>query len=415
MLNIYPSTAWGELDAPPSKSMTHRLLILAALCRGESVLKNVSESQDVCATIDCLTALGAQLARQGTTVTVQGTDLQSPAEPLCLPCRESASTLRFLIPLALLTGRDAAFTGSPALFARPLSAYEELCARQGTLFRRGEDRLELSGRLKPATYEIPGDVSSQFASGLMLALPFLPQASELRLLPPVESRPYLELTLHALASFGVRVVRVGDERYYIPGAQKYKAHNATVEGDWSNAAYLEALNLLGGRVKRRGLDPYSKQGDRVFRKHFSTLKKGFATVDLRDCPDLGPILFALAAELHGGLFTGTQRLRLKESDRCAAMAEELCKLGAEVLVEDDHVWIGDHPLFAPEEPLDAHGDHRVAMALSVLLTKYGGQLDGEASVGKSFPEFFDVLRALGVRIEDAPPIELPALPEGVEP
>lgn len=415
MLTFYPSTAWGELDAPPSKSMTHRLLILAALCRGESVISNVSESQDVLATIDCLTALGAKLTRQGTSVTVQGTDLQSPAEPLVLPCRDSGSTLRFLIPLALLTGKPAVFTGSPALFRRPLTAYEELCARQGSLFRRGEDRLELQGRLKPATYEIPADVSSQFASGLMLALPFLPQASELRLLPPVESRPYLELTVHALAGFGVRIVRVGGDRYYIPGAQAYKAHNAVVEGDWSNAAFLEALNLLGGRVKLRGLDPYSKQGDRVFRKHFAALKNGFANIDLSDCPDLGPILFALAAELHGGLFTGTHRLRFKETDRCGAMAEELFKLGAEIVVEEDHVWIGKRELCQPQEPLDSHNDHRVAMALSVLLSKYGGELNGEEAAGKSFPEFYDVLRSVGVRFEQAQPIELPELPEGVEP
>ncbi len=391
-----PSGAYGAVAAPPSKSMAHRLLLCAGLSPGKSAVEGLSPSQDVLATIDCLRALGARVECENGTAEIWGADLAATPGPLRFACRESGSTLRFFLPLAMAAGAGGVFTGSDRLLERPLTVYEEICRRQGMLFLRSETGLEVRGRLQSGLFRIPGDVSSQFATGLLFALPLLEGASDLELLPPVESRPYLELTLLALRQFGIRVIRVGDNHFHVPGCQTYQAQRARVEGDWSNAAYLEGLNPLGGQVRVTGLSPYSRQGDRVYREHFKTLERGFAAIDLSQCPDLGPVLFALAAALHGGLFTGTARLRLKESDRCAAMAVELEKLGIPTVVEEDHVWIGHGTLCQPSVPLDAHNDHRVAMALSLLLSRVGGTLEGAEAVDKSFPEYYDCLLRLGV-------------------
>lgn len=398
-ITIKPSQAKGTVTAPPSKSMAHRLLICGALARGETRVENLAWSNDILATLDCLRALGAVLNRESNAVTVEG-GLPEQDGPVVLPCRESGSTLRFLLPLALVRDREVTFTGSPTLLSRPLGVYDQLCLNQGIRFEKSEDRLTVQGKLKPGAYEIPGDVSSQFATGLLLALPLLEGPSDLELVPPVESRSYIELTLAALRDFGVRIIRVGDNKFHIPGRQKLRPHRCAVEGDWSNAAFLEALNLMGSDLKVKGLSDLSVQGDKVYRACFKALQGGKAQLDLSDCPDLGPILFALAAHLGGGVFTGTGRLRYKESDRCAAMAQELEKLGAQLVVEDDHVWVGASMLHAPTEPLWCHNDHRIAMALGVLLTYYGGTLTGAECVAKSYPEFFEVLRRLGIDLEE---------------
>ncbi len=409
-ITVYPSVASGVVTAPPSKSVAHRLLLGAALALGESTIEHVSYSEDICATLDCIEALGATVQRQADRVTIRGTDLQATQDPLELDCRQCGSTLRFLIPICLLLDKPVRIHGSTALLQRPLSVYEEICYRQGHRFELYDTRIDLQGRLHPGLYEIPGDISSQFVTGLLYALPLLPQSSEVRILPPVESRAYIDLTLSALRDYGIRIISIGQDRYHIPGCQKYRPHRSVVEGDWSNAAFLEALNLFGGRVQVRGLRDISKQGDKVYREAFAQISKGKANLDLTNCPDLGPILFAMAACHRGGFFTGTKRLKLKESDRCTAMAQELSKFGAELLVEDEHVWIDHVLLHAPDQPLDAHNDHRIAMALTILLTQYGGVLNGAEAVEKSFPDFFQVLRALGIRWENTTPA-LPAAEE----
>ena len=390
-----PSTARGTVAAPPSKSLANRLLILAALAEGESRIFNPGASEDVLATADCLRALGAEVSFSDGCALVKGTDPTRLQRAATLPCRESGSTLRFLLPLALLTGQEVRLTGSQRLFERPLSVYESLCTEKGLRFERTGDGLLVKGRLQPGCYTIPGNVSSQFATGLLLALPLLRGESRLELTGTLESRPYLELTLEALRQFGVVIEREAENRFRISGPQRPKPQSLTVEGDWSGAAYLLALNRLGGSVTVTGLDPGSRQGDRCFQELCEQLGK--RSISLADCPDLGPVLFALAAEV-GGCFTDTGRLRDKESDRCAAMRQELKKLGAEMTVLENSVEITGGNLHRPEIPLDSHNDHRIAMALSVLLSKYGGVLEGADCVGKSFPGFFDCLQALDVQI-----------------
>ncbi len=398
-VTIHPAKAAGTLTAPPSKSMAHRLLICAGLSGGESVVCNLAFSKDVEATIACLRALGAEVRLDGNTAYIKGTDVRRTLGDVAeLPCNECGSTLRFFIPLCLLSGEERRLTGTEYLMNRPLSVYEEIARNQGLRFEKTAASLTVQGRLNSGVYEVAGNISSQFISGLMFALPLLDGDSEIRLIPPVESRPYLDLTLSALRDFGVEIAQCGDT-YYIKGGQHYAPADLTVEGDYSNAAFLEALNIVGGKVTVEGLREDSLQGDSAYKILFENIKQGKSPIDIADCPDLGPVLFAVAAYCGGAEFTGTRRLRIKESDRADAMRQELAKLGVRVTVGENTVTVHGGTLHAPEEPLSGHGDHRIVMALAVLLTVAGGTIDGAESVSKSYPDFFDRLSDLGVKLQ----------------
>ena len=393
---IRPSKAHGTVAAPPSKSMAHRLLICAGLSRGESIIRNLAFSKDVEATIACLQSLGAEIRLDGNTAFVKGVDVTKPLnKPPVLPCNECGSTLRFFIPICLLSGEERILSGTEYLLNRPLSVYETIAKNQGLTFKKSSDRLTVCGKLGSGVYEIAGNISSQFISGLLFALPLLDGDSEIRLIPPVESRPYIDMTLSALRDFGITVTENGDS-YLIKGGQQYTPADLSVEGDYSNAAFFEALNYAGSQVAVTGLRADSLQGDKVYIILFEKIKRYDGVIDISDCPDLGPILFTVAALCGGGEFTGTRRLRIKESDRAAAMQSELKKCGIEVTVGENTVTVHGGKLKMPAEPLDAHGDHRIVMALSVLLTAVGGTITGAEHVEKSFPDFFDRLKDLGV-------------------
>ena len=395
---IRPGRARGVVAAPPSKSMAHRLLICAGLARGESLVRRVTQSDDLLATVDCLRALGASLAWESEDVRVRGCDPRS-ARPARLPCRESGSTLRFMIPLCLLSGQPMRLEGSETLLNRPLSIFEDICRARGFRFERTAGTLLAAGRLAPGEYVVPGNVSSQFVSGLLFALPLLNGPSVIRLIPPVESRPYLDLTLQALAGAGVAARWQDQLTLEIPGRAAYAPREAVVEGDYTSAAFFAALNCLGGQVTISGLRPDSLQGDRVYVDCFERLMKGTPTLDVSDCPDLAPALFAVAAACHGGRFTGTRRLRFKECDRGEAMARELAKFGVSMTVSENEAVVCPGRLRAPSQPLSSHNDHRVAMALSALCTVTGGEIDGAQAVRKSLPAYWDMLRGLGVAVE----------------
>lgn len=395
-LRILPGRAHGTVAAPPSKSAAHRLLLAAALARGESRIHGISESEDMRATLGCLPALGATLSREGTTVTVSGGG--EPPAVRRFPCGESGSTLRFCIPLAL-TGGKAVFEGTERLFARGIGVYETAFAGKGILMDKAAKRITLRGVLPPGDYEIPGNVSSQFATGLLFALPRLAGESTLTVRPPVESRPYIDLTTDILGRFGVTVHETAPGVFQIPGGQFYMPGEHTAEGDWSNAAPLLALTELGGNVCVTGLDGNSRQGDRVFPALAKKLRTPGAEIDVSACPDLAPVLFALAALQHGGEFTGTARLRIKESDRAGSMKEELARCGVRVEIGENRVTVsgGAH---APQTPFSAHNDHRIVMALSLLCARFGGEIEGAEALNKSYPTYAADLRRLGLEVQD---------------
>lgn len=398
-VRIKKGIARGTVCAPPSKSMAHRLLICAGLSDGECVVHGISESEDMRATMDCLRALGVKCEKDGDTVRAAGIDIRKAAAPGQLNCRESGSTLRFFIPIALLTGMETVLNGSRRLLERPLSVYEELFRQRGITFRKTEREIKICGNLQSGDFELDGNVSSQFVTGLLFALPLLDGDSRVVLRPPVESRSYIDMTLSALKLFGVEAGWQEENVLYIKGNQRYRAGEVFVEGDYSNAAFFAALNLLGGQVKIENLRKDSLQGDRVYEELFEELKRPGAEIDLSDCPDLGPVLFAAAAAKHGGKFTGTSRLRIKESNRGEAMAEELHKFGVTAEVRENEVIVSGQGLRKPEENLDGHNDHRIVMSEAVLLTQTGGVIDGAEAVSKSFPDFFEKLASLGIEVE----------------
>ena len=392
-----PAKLCGSIIAPPSKSMAHRYLIGAALSGQRCVLSGIDQSEDILATIDCLRALGAEVVIDGDTAVVDAPRFMS-GECSELECRESGSTLRFFAPLALCLGRRVTLKGAKRLFERPLDIYAELCAEKGFLFEKGEDSLVLCGALDGGDYSVRGDVSSQFITGLVFALTFLNKASAITVVPPFESKPYVDLTLDALRAFGADVRFVSEYKIEIKPAELH-GRSCRIEGDHSNAAFLAAFGLVGSDVKVSGLDPYSLQGDRVYAEYFEQISKGRPTLDVSDCPDLAPVLIALAALRNGATLTHTQRLAAKESDRGAAMHEELVKLGGGLVLGDDCITIPKQTLRYSEKALDGHNDHRIVMALSVILSCLGGEIEGAEAVRKSYPAFFEDIKQLGAEVE----------------
>ena len=394
---IEKSRAEGEINAPTSKSVAHRLLIAAAMCDGQrSIIDGITPCEDVLATIDCLRALGVKINYSGERAEVEGIDFIAAKPSGSLNCRESGSTLRFLIPLCLLSGSDVTLLGSEKLISRPQTVYERIADRDNFHFKKESRSISLSGRLSAGEYYLPGNVSSQFITGLLFALSALRENSKIIITTKLESRSYVDLTLQAMAEFGVKADWESDSTLLIHGGQRYTAREITVEGDFSGAAFIEAFNHLGGRVIVHGLNEKSLQGDRVYKEHFKALDRGFATVNIEDCPDLGPILFAMAAVKCGGRFTGTKRLKIKESNRAEAMQQELLKFGCELIIEENSVTVQKCELHPPKERLCGHNDHRIVMSLAVILTLFGGEIEGCEAVSKSYPDFFSDIKKLGI-------------------
>lgn len=419
LVRIFPSKAHGTVSAPPSKSVAHRALICGALSQ-RSTISGLAWSEDISATCDCLRAMGAQIERiSEDTVAIGGLTPAGIPDGAVLPCRESGSTLRFLIPIAMISGKTVHFTGSPRLMERPLGIYEEISKIQGGLFVREGQQITVRGGLCAGDYEVVGNISSQFITGLMLALSLADGESRIRVTEPFESRSYTDITASVLREFGVSVRCEGNE-FVIPGAavsedakdtleevtatvrSRFADLAYTVEGDCSNAAFLEALALLAEETSPltvTGVPADTCQGDRVYYEMLHEMADGRKEFDVSDCPDLAPCLFAMAAYYGGAHFTGTARLAIKESDRGAAMAEELANFGAEVTVGANEVTVTCEALHGPTRILGGHNDHRIVMALALLCTVTGGAIEGAEAVAKSYPDFFRVIAGAGIMVE----------------
>ncbi len=394
---IKPSIPSGILEAPASKSMAHRLLICAGLCEGESVIENVSYSQDILATLDCLEALGASIIRKESSVSIKGVK-PCNFKGATFPCRESASTLRFFVSLAMLSKEKSLFVGSERLFERPMEVYEKLAKEKGLFFEKNGNGITASGVLEGGNFTLRGDISSQFVTGLLLALPLCESDSIITLTGKAQSLSYIDMTIEAQRKFGVKIIKGENNTFYIEGSQKYNPQNIAVEGDFSNAAFFDAFNYLGADVNVTGLDGDSLQGDKIYKEYFKKLSDGYAELDVSDCPDLAPMLMALACALKGARLTGTQRLKLKESDRGEVMKQELSKFGAEIQIGDNEIIIYKTALHQPCKTLYGHNDHRVVMSLSVLSSLYGAEIEGAEAVNKSFPDFFERLESIGLKV-----------------
>ncbi|MGN1194187.1 MAG: 3-phosphoshikimate 1-carboxyvinyltransferase [Acutalibacteraceae bacterium] len=397
---IKKSKAEGTVRAPSSKSMAHRLLICAALAKGESEIKNVTYSEDILATLACLRKMGAEIKTDGDTVHVRGIENIFDVPESDFFCRESGSTLRFILPLLLLNGNKQRFTGAGLLMKRPMSVYEEICKNRGLYYSQTPDAIEIKGKITGGDFTVPGNISSQFISGLLFTLPFLKEESRIKLIPLVESRSYIKMTVDAMESFGVNIRWEDENTLYAFSGSGYKPCSLSVEGDYSGAAFLDAFNVLGGSVTVSGLKENSLQGDSVYKKLYPLIENGKPEIDVSDCPDLAPILMTLAAAKNGAVFTGTKRLRLKESDRGAVMKQELSKFGAKITIEENRITVEPSLLHKPSETLSGHNDHRVVMSLAVLGSVYGAEIDGSEAVNKSFPGFFEAIKGLKIEVEN---------------
>ena len=392
-----PCKLSGNIDAPPSKSMAHRYLIGAALSKEVCVLSGVDYSEDILASMDCLKALGAKITINEDKVSIDPDGFMRAENPI-LECRESGSTLRFFIPIALCLGKTVTLKGSRRLFERPLDIYEDICRENGFVFHKEEESVTLCGNLKCGTYKIRGDVSSQFITGLIFALLYLNEDSAIEIIPPFESRSYINLTISALKLFGANVDFADEYRIEIRKSRLH-AYSGKIEGDYSNAAFLDAFNYIGSNVTVEGLNPDSLQGDSVYRDYFKQISEGAPILDISDCPDLGPVLFALAAMKNGAVFTGTDRLKVKESDRGMAMHKELQKLGGGLVFGNNSITVPKQELKDKGVMISGHNDHRIVMAMSVILSKIGGTIDGVEAVRKSYPGFFEDIKQLGAKVE----------------
>lgn len=397
-VKILPSKTSGEVSAPPSKSFAHRYLIGSVLSRGKCVIKNIADSDDISATLSCIEQLGGSVTKDGNTVTVIPTN-ENQIENAVFDCKESGSTLRFFIPVVLATGaKNCTFSGSERLLARGIKEYEKLFENSDVKIKSDEKSIETSGKLTAGNYEISGEVSSQYTTGMLFALSVLSGKSTLKITGNVESRAYVDMTIKVLKDFGADIAEPEKNFFEINGKGRLSPGEFTVEGDWSNAAFLIALSRLLGTISVSGLNKNSVQGDRFSSVAFDALDGENAEIDLKDCPDLAPILFSYAAYKNGGKFTNTRRLRVKESDRANVMAEELKKFGANVKVYENSVEIEKTQLKPPIVPLCGHNDHRIVMALSVLAAVFGAEIDGAEAVNKSYPDFFRVIKKAGVNV-----------------
>lgn len=408
----------GRITAPPSKSMAHRAVLCAALAHGTSHVQNLEISQDIDATLNAAAQMGAAVCRGKTDAVIKGGGgVAAPKAPV--NCCESGSTLRFLIPIMSLSGAAVTFCGTGRLFRRPMGVYREIFQRQGLLFEQTPDGLTIQGALQSGDYELQGDVSSQFITGLLFTLPLLEKDSTLTVQEPFESRSYVELTLSALHDFGIDVQWANQERTVlsIPGRQRWRSRDYRVEGDYSQAAFFAVLGAVCGDITIDDLRPDSLQGDAAilsileqcgakFSRTGSSVRfekspmKG-TVIDLADCPDLGPILMTLGLFCEGKTqIINAGRLRLKESDRIAAMEEELKKFGANIESTQDTVTIWGGALHAPGT-LWGHNDHRVVMSLCMAALGAGipVEIQGAQAVAKSWPAFFEVLAKTGAEIE----------------
>ena len=390
-VTISPRRLAGELTVISSKSQAHRLLICAAFSDNPTLLRCSETNRDIEATADCLAALGARIIRTDSGYTVF--PVETVPERAVLNCRESGSTLRFLLPVSGALGVDAVFTMEGRLPQRPLSPLWEEMERMGcALSRPTADTVRCTGKLRPGTYSIDGGVSSQYITGLLLALSLLEGPSFLEITGKTESRPYIELTKAAISLFGGDPEHPGEQILHSPGT-------VSVEGDWSNGAFFLAANELGSHLNLHGLDMDSPQGDRAILEILPLLRGGTPRISAADIPDLVPILSVAAACNHGAVFTDIRRLRMKESDRVASVIAMLESLGGRAEADENTMTV--FPSRLTGGTVDSCNDHRIAMSAAIAATVCTGSVTilGAQCVSKSYPSFWEEYRRLGGNYE----------------
>ena len=399
-VKIKKSILSGTLVARPSKSFAHRYLFAACLSKGESTISNIDFSDDIKASLNCINAYGRKhiIDYENRKVIFKNEYIES-FEPT-FDCKESGTTLRIFMPIALEKYEKSKFIGAARLLERGIDVYEDIF--KSVIFNKDKYSITTIGKIGAGEYNLPGNVSSQYISGLLYALPLMESNSKINITTDIESKNYILMTLEVLRKYGIVVnekYENGNLSYEIPGGQVYKHFDAPIEGDYSNIAFIDAFNYFGSDIKISGLNSNSLQSDKIYKEYFEKLNEGFCELDIANCIDLGPILITFACLKSGGRFINTRRLRIKESDRGFVIASELKKCGADILVSDNEIVVNKKELSAPNLPFDSHNDHRIAMSLSLLSAKFDIIIEGAECVNKSYPSYFDDIKKLGGMIE----------------
>ncbi|WP_319200880.1 3-phosphoshikimate 1-carboxyvinyltransferase [uncultured Ilyobacter sp.] len=418
-IKIIPGKLNGEVIIPPSKSLSHRAIIAGAMAKGKSSVTNLIMSDDIEATIEAMEALGVSISKGEHEVEIEGTGTLVRKEST-INCRESGSTVRFLVPISLLADGEVTFIGEGRLAKRPLTTFFNIFNDFGVKYERGEDYLPLTikGKLTGGRYKMKGNVSSQFITGLMYTLPKLKEDSVIEITTPLESIGYVDLTLDMLKKSGIEIENKDYKEFHIKGNQEFKPVNYRVEGDYSQGAFWMVAATLGAGLDCIGLEKESLQGDKeildIITKMGGTVKntdKGLtsefiktngAVIDLSQCPDLGPIVTVMASVSEGETrIVNAQRLRIKESDRITAMVTELNKVGADITETEDGMIIRGVKKLKGGATVSSWNDHRIAMAMAVASTQCEEPIiiEGAESVKKSYPHFWEHFKQLGGKVE----------------
>lgn len=409
IIQIRPAHLSGMVQIVPSKSHLHRILICAAqgILKGDLKELNVSiprmASEDVDVTLDCIEALGVQVSRGDTELHLQAGGVKEPTP--VLPCRESGSSLRFLLPVAGTQTKSFRMTGKGRLPKRPMGLFAKVLGEKGLTFtQEGEDFLpvHVQGTLQPGLYTLPGDISSQYISGLLMALPALSGRSEIHLTTILQSAPYIEMTLATLQEFGVVWQGSIEEGHFtIDGPVSFTTNrDVCPEGDWSSGAFWVGAKALGADVRIQGLSDASTQGDKAIVELCSRVGGG-SCLDVQHVPDLVPILAVVCAFAKGTTtLTGTARLRLKESDRVQSVKEMIENMGGVVTAFDDRIMIEGKGILRGGT-VDSYGDHRIAMASAIAgcFSQEGVTIVNPYVTDKSYPGFYQDLKNLGGDID----------------
>ena len=403
-LIIHPKKLHGSITPPPSKSQAHRLIIGAALGAGSCIIDNIAFSQDIMATIGAMAQLGAKFETDTpNAVRVHGMGGKFAGALPQIDCGESGSTLRFLIPIALAAANGGVFTGRGRLMERPQKPYFDLFDQKGIGYTLENGMLTVEGTLPAGEYALRGDVSSQFFTGLLYALPLLDGDSVIRSTTALESRSYIDMTLDALKKCGIEIADEGD-CFRVKGGQSYKLTDCAVEADWSQAGFYYAALGVGNDIEITGMNAYSVQGDmKIVPYYLKMLQEGDVTLDVSDCPDLVPPLAvqaALRGEGNTTYITNAARLRIKESDRLTAVTAVLNALGADIEELPDGLVIRGKDGLAGGVTVDSFNDHRIAMMTAVAATRCAApvKLLGADCVKKSYPNFWEDYEQLGGEI-----------------
>lgn len=402
---IKPRKLSGEVVVPPSKSMAHRAIICAALSKGKSIIDNIDLSDDIIATINAARSMGAKIEIDNRKVAVEGI-LSSPNnEDFIVDCNESGSTLRFFVPITMLLNQKKTFIGKGNLGKRPLNVFYEIFDKQGIKYSYKKDILDLQveGKLKPDTFYVRGDISSQFITGLLFALPLLNDDSKIVITSKLESKSYLDLTLSMLDKFGIEIENKDYKEFIIKGNQEYKAMDYTVEGDYSQAAFFLSANYIGNDIDIKGLDENSLQGDKEILKWLEVLKNDEnKVIDATNCPDIIPILTVCAALTKGKTeIINAGRLRIKECDRLTAISTQLNKLGADIIEHEESLTINGVDSLNGGY-VDSFKDHRISMSLAIASSRCKDDIiiKDYMCVKKSYPHFYEDFKKLGGEINE---------------